>query len=119
MQTFDIHNGLIAFYDFQKNRESMNILKDCIAIPTGGEIHNGKNYVPIFLLETVDEVKKALEIIATIYGIEIENSKNHNKCNGSWTKEHLEHGEYRYKCSRCNIKCVSRKFSKSTMLFLW
>ena len=72
MKTFDTYNGLISFDNFLEIRESMDILKNCIAIPTGGEIHNGKSYVPIFFMEERDDVKKALKNIATIYGIHMD-----------------------------------------------
>lgn len=68
---FDTHNGYICIDNFHMIFDAQKTLGHCIADVSGGYIVDGKEYVPIFALEDIEDVKKALDVIASAYGMNI------------------------------------------------
>ena len=71
MKKFERNEHGICIDDFRKIKTAETILGNCISDVSGGTTVNGKDYVPLYALESREDVKDALETIATVYGITI------------------------------------------------
>ena len=71
MRRFNIKNGLVCRSDYIKILNAQNMLGNCIFPATGGETYDDVDYLPIFVNETKEEIKYAIDIIASVYGINV------------------------------------------------
>ena len=71
MRRFNIKNGLVCRSDYIKILNAQNMLGNCIFPSTGGETYDDVDYLPIFVNETKEEIKYAIDIIASVYGINV------------------------------------------------
>ena len=71
MRRFNIKNGLVCRSDYIKILNAQNILGNCIFPATGGETYDDVDHLPISVNETKEEIKYAIDIIASVYGINV------------------------------------------------
>lgn len=71
MRRFNIKNGLVCRSDYIKILNAQSILGNCIFPATGGETYDDVDYLPIFVNETKEGIKYAIDIIASVYGINV------------------------------------------------